>query len=161
MYLSYYASRQLGFTLIELILVIGILSILAVVSLPKFFEPSPFMDRAKYDEIKSSLRYAQKLANATNCQTQFQSVENGRQVQIMMQQACNQGDFTRAVHNPGTLESHFSISLEDTTLTITPDGPITFYPEGHISSADQSVPFIRIGNQTLTISPQTGFIHAQ
>ncbi|HAQ50857.1 MAG TPA: hypothetical protein DCR13_04840 [Gammaproteobacteria bacterium] len=158
---SYSDNRQTGFTLVELILVISLLSILAVIGLPKFFEPSSFKIKAAQDLTINTLRYAQKLANATNCQTQFQSAENGQWIKIMMQQTCNQGDFTRTVYNPGTLEPHFSIYLQGLSLVMTPNGPITFFPEGYILTSDRSPPVLSIAGKSFTISPQTGFIHAQ
>jgi MSHA pilin protein MshC len=53
-----------GFTLIELVMVIVILSILSVVALPKFWNNSTFYARGFADEVLATLRYAQKIAIA-------------------------------------------------------------------------------------------------
>ena len=55
---------QLGFTLIELIMVIVILGVLAVFAAPKMFDNSTFTGRGLHDETLALLRYAQKSAIA-------------------------------------------------------------------------------------------------
>lgn len=57
-------SHSSGFTLIELIMVIVIVSILAVAVLPRFADQSIFESRGFHDETLSILRYAQKTAIA-------------------------------------------------------------------------------------------------
>jgi MSHA pilin protein MshC len=53
-----------GFTLIELVMVIVILSILSVVVMPKFWDNSIFQARGFADQVLATLRYAQKSAIA-------------------------------------------------------------------------------------------------
>lgn len=55
---------QRGFTLAELITVIVILGILAAVAVPRFFDRNVFDSRGFYDQVISTLRYAQKAAIA-------------------------------------------------------------------------------------------------
>ncbi len=55
---------QRGFTLTELIAIIVIGGILAAVALPRFFDRSVFDSRGFYDQVISTLRYAQKAAVA-------------------------------------------------------------------------------------------------
>lgn len=55
---------QRGFTLTELITVIVIVGILAAVAAPRFFERNTFDSRGFYDQVISTLRYAQKTAVA-------------------------------------------------------------------------------------------------
>ncbi len=56
--------QQCGFTLIELIMVMIILSVLAVFAAPKIFNSVDFYARGFHDETLSILRYAQKAAVA-------------------------------------------------------------------------------------------------
>lgn len=55
---------QVGFTLIELIMVMVILGILAVYAVPRIFNSNDFYARGFHDETLSILRYAQKTAIA-------------------------------------------------------------------------------------------------
>lgn len=57
-------SIQRGFTLTELIAVMAIVGILAAVAVPRFFDRNTFDSRGYYDQVISTLRYAQKAAVA-------------------------------------------------------------------------------------------------
>ena len=57
-------SSERGFTITELITVIVILGILAAVAAPRFFDRNVFDSRGFYDQVKSTVRYAQKSAIA-------------------------------------------------------------------------------------------------
>ncbi len=64
--------RQRGFTIVELIMVIVIIGILAAVVGPRFFTKSNFDERFYFEEVLSTVRYAQKLAVASGCYIQVQ-----------------------------------------------------------------------------------------
>lgn len=55
-----------GFTLVELVAMLLIMSILALVAIPRFFERSTFDARIFYDQMQSMLRFGQKVAIAQN-----------------------------------------------------------------------------------------------
>ncbi len=57
-------SSERGFTMVEMITVIVILGVLAVVAAPRFFDRNVFDSRGFYDQVKSTVRYAQKSAIA-------------------------------------------------------------------------------------------------
>ena len=62
--MSMIPTRQRGFTLVELIMVIVILGVLAVYAAPRMFNTDDFKARGFHDETLSLLRYAQKTAIA-------------------------------------------------------------------------------------------------
>jgi MSHA pilin protein MshC len=56
--------KAAGFTLVELVVTIGILSIMAAVAAPRFFQTSTFQSRGFYDTSAAVIRLAQKTAIA-------------------------------------------------------------------------------------------------
>ena len=63
-------SNLAGFTVIELVTSIAIIGILAAVTVPRMFDNSAFSERGYIDELASTLRYAQKVAIASECEVQ-------------------------------------------------------------------------------------------
>jgi len=57
-------SRALGFTLIELVVVLLMVAILAVVAIPKLTNLDALRQRAEYDKVFSAIEYARKAAIA-------------------------------------------------------------------------------------------------
>lgn len=56
--------RETGFSLVELVVVLIVVSILAVVALPRLTERTAFDAQGFYEEARASIRYAQKEAVA-------------------------------------------------------------------------------------------------
>lgn len=59
-----FAKDQCGFSLVELIAVMVLIGILAAVAIPRFFDKNVFDSRGYYDQVLSTLRFAQKTAVA-------------------------------------------------------------------------------------------------
>lgn len=152
------ATYYKGFTLVELVMTLLLISIVSVTILPRFFATSPFEKRAMVDDVTNALRYAQKLAVATNCQTQFQA--SNAYYQVMTTRDCNTGAFDNDVMHPTTHDLGFNRHLSGVTMTAQP-ADITFFPSGRVSSDGQNNATIHIAGQTIEIDQETGFIRAQ
>ncbi len=135
-------------------MVMVLLAILSAVALPRFFERSAFQERGAFDDTLNAIRYAQKLAVATNCQTQFQSTTTS--YKIMTDNVCNAGVFTTQVRNPATNQLGLTDNLNGLAINAVPAN-ITFFPLGN-ASADAT---IIIAGRTIRIDAQTGFVRAQ
>ncbi len=61
--------RNKGFTMVELVIVIVIAAILALFALPRFFRTQPFEERGFLEQSLAAIRFAQKSAIATGCDT--------------------------------------------------------------------------------------------
>lgn len=151
--------RYQGFTLVELVMVIAITAVLSFVAVPKFFNNSSFQERAFYDDVLSALRYAQKLAVATNCNIQVVIASNQYSVKRpgasdrSLCKSVSASDYTIAVLQPGTgaayTGSQTGLGLTTTTLYFSALGTAS-------SSA-----VITVGaSKTITVVKDTGFVYA-
>lgn len=61
------AARQRGFSIVELVVVIGVIGLLAAVAVPRFFDNSAFRERVWYDEVAAAIGYARSVAVASGC----------------------------------------------------------------------------------------------
>lgn len=149
---------QNGFTLIELTLIIVILGVLSASAVPKFFVLSDYQQRGFYDDTLSAIRYAQKLAVATNCNVQVTIAANQFELKrptASNRSLCNStsaGDFNLAVSRPGSGESHYTGSLSGITLS----GATVYFTGKGTASSDL---LISVGSKTIAIVKDTGFVY--
>ena len=156
---SYGPAANAGFTVIELILVIVIVAVLGAIAGPRFFDNATFDERAYYDEVVASLRYAQKVAVATGCRVR---VDITATTYSLMQQSslsghCDPADAsfpTPVVLGTGEVMN----GSAPNGVTTTPAIAFDYEPLGRTSlAADQSV---SVGSRTLTIQADSGLVVA-
>jgi MSHA pilin protein MshC len=70
------APRNSGFTLIELVTTLVLVGVLAAVAAPRFADNRAFDQRGYADELAAGLRYAQRVAIASNCNAEFRIAAN-------------------------------------------------------------------------------------
>lgn len=85
------AGFQRGFTLVELVMTMVIVGILAAVVAPRFFDIGIFHSRGFADQVKASLRYAQKVAIA---QHRLVCVTFPSTTRVVLRTAANFSDVT-------------------------------------------------------------------
>jgi len=152
-------SKPSGFTLVELVLVIVLLSIISAVALPRFFGRNDFDQRVFFDGTLNAIRYAQKIAVATGCQTQVAIVDNS--FALLREDNCDGSTATfnnsLTVVDPSTGNTDYIGSQSGVTLTAA-QANMSFDSLGRISPISSSTDnTITVGSRQITINAQTGF----
>lgn len=143
-----------GFTLIELIAVIVLLSILGVAAISRLGNVSGFESRAFYDELVNAVRYGHKLAISTGCAVQVNISATGYDLQ-QRQADCSTGGFTRAVVNPADRTSPYQNSNPD--VSISPTALLVFSAQSTVSGIASDQTF-NMNGRTFTVFRNTGLV---
>lgn len=145
-------TRQPGFTLIELIIILLLVGILAVAVLPRFANLNAFDARSFHDAVVSTLRYAQKSAIA---QRRTVCVAFGSYA-LTLTTASSHG--SAACDTPLNLPGRDDNVLDggDATFTATP-ADFSFNAAGQPSTGQQFQ--VAETSETITIEAGTGYVH--
>ena len=152
-------KRHTGFTLVELIVVLLLVSVLAVVGLSRFTDQSAFSEWGFTEEVTTALRYAQKLAMASGCDTAV-AVNSGG-YQLKQRAGCKSGVFDVLVMLPGGTGDYTGMAPSGTVVSTL---NLYFDPSGRPWNAGNGtllslVSSISIGAATILIEPETGYVH--
>lgn len=154
------SSRQHGFTLVELVVVLLVAGVLLAVGMPRFFNQLTFQEWGFSDELGGALRYAQKLAVASGCDTQVAISSSG--YQLNQRASCDSGAFTTLVRLPGGDASGYAgsapggITLTSVSLYFDSLGRPRDSAGGSLLASSTT---LNVGSRTLTVEPQTGYVH--
>ncbi len=137
--LPFLRVKNNGFTLVELVTVMVILSIMAAVAIPRFFETHAYKSREFYEEVINAARYSQKLAVASGCAVQLSVSGSG--FSLHQRQNCKSGNYNREVTHPAdhgafTAATPSGVSLSSTAAAIVFDGLGRATPGGTTISVD-------------------------
>lgn len=143
-----------GFTLVELVAVLVLLGILAVFAIPRMTGFDFFRNRAYFEEAVAAVRYAQKRAVASGCDTQAQLTAAPAGFGLFQRAtACTTGAFTRPVINPGSGESFARPAPTGVAVSA---ANVTFDAMGRASSG--AGVWITVGDRSLRVVGETGFV---
>lgn len=159
------ASRT-GFTIVELVTVIALVGILAAVSGPRFFDLDGFTGEFFFSDTLAAVRYAQKLAIATGCNTQVTIAANSYTVNLQDGppdvNGCAGAGYAQVVVHPGTRESGYSGTAPSGVVLASPDSPFLFDSLGRsMDAATQTVSdaTITVGARTISVVGETGLVY--
>ncbi len=155
-----FRQKPTGFTLIELVVVLLLIGVLMAVGMPRFFNQLTFLEWGFSDEVAEALRFSQKMAVATGCDTQMAITANSYQMNQRVN--CNSGTFTQSVQVPGGGTTGYAGTAPNgVTLTA-----INIYfdslgrPRNSATNALLTASTaITIGSRSVTIEPETGYVH--
>jgi MSHA pilin protein MshC len=157
-----------GFTIIELVMVLVIAGIMAVVATSKFFSTIDYDRRVYYDEVLNSIRYARKLAVATNAHVQVDLTSTSITVRNRIEGSnCTTGTTFSPVTDPANrISGYVKTAPGPVTLTFSANWPIYFNGLGQalrasnctvLTSAAPGTVTIVNGNK-VTVTGETGFV---
>ncbi len=156
-----------GATLVELVTVILLLGILAAFAAPRFFSKSDFDSRGFFELSLSAVRFAQKLAITTGCDTRV--LFQGGSFSIRQWATCIPADHTSATNpvlQPGASNP---VSAAPAGVTV---GALDFFfdsigrPRAVVLAVPPNRPplisnplnlQLSIASRTLQVEPETGF----
>ena len=169
-----YAMRwpyQKGFTLTELVLTMVIMGVLTVVVAPRFVSVQAYSSRAAYNDVLSSLRYAQKLAVVSGCQVRYSINEKTYslfQREPGAEEDCNTpvAPWTTSVVNMASsdnIQNYDVVSFENDVVLTSNNFPLIFNALGQSINAG-GVPDVSptatltVNGSQITIWAETGFV---
>lgn len=141
-------DQSSGFTLVELVMVIVILSILSVVVMPKFWDNSIFQARGFADQVLATLRYAQKSAIAQHQNVCVNLAATG--LTLTINATCSAALNLPATQS-NTLTAPSGISLTTTAASL------TFDALGRANTA--ATVTISGVTASITVEAETGYVH--
>ena len=151
---------DLGFTLIELIVVMILIGVLAVAVVPRFMTATEFHGRGFQDEVAALLRYAQKAAIAQRRRVcvQFSDSQN-----VTLRIAASAGDTAACDTNLAgpNGQTPFTVTARaGTGHNQTSAANFSFYGSGRPSlGASLSVGITDSVARSVTVEAETGYVH--
>jgi MSHA pilin protein MshC len=150
----------MGYTLIELVVVIVVMGILAGVAGPRFFSQQPFNERSYTDELAAALRATQKAAVISGCAARL--IISAASYQAVQQAAaantCNTSDTTWSTPIVG-FDGKALLGTAPAGTSTSPTGTFQFDSEGRLSSSPGTM--LAVGARSISIDAATGFVQVQ
>jgi MSHA pilin protein MshC len=158
--LQAYNMKHLGFTLVELVVVMIITVVLAAVAVPRFFVSQQFYDRGFYDQALAISRYAQKSAIALRRNVCVNIVSATGSINLtyvsaptyVSTSACNTN-----LPSPVGDTAPYTVTAKTGVTLSSSSTPIIYTALGSVSSAG-ATNTITVSSRTITIVTNTGYV---
>lgn len=151
--------RVNGFSLVELITVLIIISILAAVSTAVFRDSGGIEARGFYEELTSASRYARAWAAGSGCETRFEVSDS--EWSLRQRGDCRDGDFDTDVINPGRGEPFAGSVPSGISVNVSGSNSVIFdalgEPDGGMEVSVSGGGF----NRSFILHEPTGFTERQ
>jgi len=147
-------GAQSGFTLIELVTSLVIIGVLAAVAGPRFLDNQPFQQRGYVDELETAIRYAQRVAIASQCPVAVSVSPAGYQA---LQQGLAGGTCSGGWTVPVTRTDGTALTGTPPAGVLSSTAQFVFATNGSISSGVAPPP-LSVGPFTLTIDAGSGLV---
>ncbi len=147
-------------TLTEVVVVLAILAIVAALVGPRFVGVSDFKASLFFDDTRSALRYAQKLAVASGCNVQVTITPSS--YTLNQQPSCSGASYTQDVGNPGDGSATYSGAAPVGTALTSTVNPFRFDALGRATDAAGAVTnvTVSVGGRSLLVVGESGFVYA-
>ncbi len=162
-------TKQSGFTLMELVLVMVIIGVLAAAAGPRFFSTDVYRERFYAEDVLAALRFARRTAEATNCTVRFRALANG--FDLTQDVNCFNGsasNFSLAVLRPSDSgEAYLSNEKPLTMIQSSSSSSVFFQAAGGVvngSNNQVDVSLSLTGSEvirTLLVDGGTGYVRSQ
>lgn len=151
---------RLGFTLTELVAVVGLVGLLAAIAAPRWFGVRPFEERLFLEEALAALRFGQKVALATGCPVRVSTAGGG--YALAQRAGCQSGAFDLPVLHPTGSGSGYAGTAPAGLSFASDVDPFVFDASGRARDADGDVGdvVIGVGTRTISVAGETGLIDA-
>ena len=145
-----------GFTLVELVTVIVLVSTLSVVALSRLDGLNVFEEKAYFDEVTNALRYAQKLAQSTGCNVRVSITSTSYRLQ--QGSSCTATTYDRNVLNPANRTAAYQNVTPPEGITISPSpSSLIFTAQSTVTGLSADTSF-SVGSFSFTVYRNTGLV---
>lgn len=156
-------GASLGFTVIELVMVLVIISSFIILAGPRYFSTTPYNQQVFYDEVLNSVRYARKLAIGHNAHIQVSLTSNSITLQQRVEgSSCTVGTKLLPIIDPATHRVGYVKTLQgNVSITFSSNWPLYFNGLGQALKASNCTvintdTISLVGGNTIKVFGETG-----